>query len=103
MAVLPPGVSSESFTAATRAFAASVGEEWVFTSDEDLVPYRDYWSPVPREEDELLPSAAVAPASVEQVQSIVRTANQYRTPSDLDRQELCAGRRRACAVASSST
>lgn len=80
MAVLPPGVSSESFTAATREFAASVGEEWVFTSDEDLVPYRDYWSPVPREEDELLPSAAVAPASVEQVQSIVRTANQYRTP-----------------------
>jgi (+)-pinoresinol hydroxylase len=80
MAVLPPGLSPEDFEAATRAFAAAVGDEWVFTTDDDLVPYRDYWSPVPRPEDELLPSAAVAPASVEQVQAIVRTANQHRTP-----------------------
>jgi 4-cresol dehydrogenase (hydroxylating) len=41
MAVLPPGISAETFAAATRQFAETVGEEWVFTSDEDLVPYRD--------------------------------------------------------------
>ena len=80
MAILPPGVSAEDFAAATREFAVAVGEEWVFTSDEDLVPYRDYWSPVPEPEAELLASAAVAPANVEEVQAIVRTANQFRTP-----------------------
>jgi 4-cresol dehydrogenase (hydroxylating) len=80
MAVLPPGVSPENFATATREFAAAVGEEWVFVSEGDLIPYRDYWSPVPQPEDELLASAAVAPADVEQVQAIVRTANRYRTP-----------------------
>lgn len=80
MAVLPPGISAETFEAATRQFAEAVGEEWVFTSDEDLVPYRDYWSPVPDADDEFLASAAVAPASVEQVQAIVRSANQHRIP-----------------------
>src|SRR5690606_7280943 len=80
MAVLPPGVSAETFAAAARQLAEDVGEEWVFTSDEALVPYRDYWSPFPAAEDELLASAAVAPASVEQVQAVVRTANRYRVP-----------------------
>lgn len=80
MTILPPGVDAENFAAAMRAFADVVGEDWTFTSDEDLVPYRDYWSPVPDPESELLPSAAVAPASVEEVQAIVRAANTYRTP-----------------------
>ncbi len=80
MAVLPPGVSADAFEAATRAFADAVGAEWVFTRDEDLATYRDYWSPVPDPDDELLPSAAVAPASVEEVQAVVRAANRYRTP-----------------------
>ncbi|MBN1240086.1 MAG: FAD-binding oxidoreductase [Gammaproteobacteria bacterium] len=80
MAVLPPGVSAEAFAAATRAFAAAAGDEWVFTSDDELIPYRDYWSPVPDPEEALLPSAAVAPASVEEVQAIVRAANEHRTP-----------------------
>jgi len=80
MAVLPPQVSAESFAAAIREFSAAVGEAYVYTSDEDLVPYRDYWSPVPDPEEELLASAAVAPASVEEVQAIVRAANRHRTP-----------------------
>ncbi|MFS8606586.1 MAG: FAD-binding oxidoreductase [Gammaproteobacteria bacterium] len=80
MAVLPPGISAETFEAAIRAFADAVGAEWVFTSDEDLATYRDYWSPAPDPEEELLPSAAVAPASVEQVQAVVRAANRHRVP-----------------------
>jgi (+)-pinoresinol hydroxylase len=80
MAVLPPGVSAEDFDAATRAFADIVGDEWVLTSDESLAPYRDYWSPVPSADEELLASAVVAPGSVEEVQAVVRTANRYRTP-----------------------
>jgi 4-cresol dehydrogenase (hydroxylating) len=80
MAILPPGVSSTDFASALRQFAGAVGDDWVLSSDDDLVPYRDHYSPVPLAEDELIPSAAVAPATVEQVQAIVRTANQYKIP-----------------------
>ena len=80
MAILPPGVTAASFAAACREFAAAVGNDWVLTSDEDLKPYRDHYSPVPLAEEELIASAAVAPTTVEQVQAIVRTANRYKTP-----------------------
>jgi 4-cresol dehydrogenase (hydroxylating) len=80
MAILPHGVSPENFSNALTEFASVTGDEWVFASDADLIPYRDYWSPVPLPADELLPSAAVAPADVEQVQGIVRIANKYGIP-----------------------
>ena len=80
MAVLPPGLDAAAFAAATARFADVVGADWVLTSDADLVPYRDHWSPVPLAEEELLPSAAVGPVTVEQVQGIVRIANEYRIP-----------------------
>ena len=77
---LPPGVSSADFSAALGQFAGAVGKEWVFTSDEDVSLYRDYYSPLWGEEEEMVASAAVAPDTVEQVQAIVRIANQYRIP-----------------------
>ena len=80
MAVIPPGVTPVDFAAALRQFAAAVGDDWVISSDADLVAYRDHYSPVPLTADELLASAAVSPATVEQVQAIVRIANQYKTP-----------------------
>ena len=80
MAILPPGVNTETFTTALREFSAAIGEDWVLSTDEELGPYRDYWSPVPDPEDELLASAAVGPASLEQVKAIVRIANKYRIP-----------------------
>ena len=36
MAILPPGVSAESFQSAIREFQDAVGRDWVFTSDDDL-------------------------------------------------------------------
>jgi 4-cresol dehydrogenase (hydroxylating) len=42
--------------------------------------YRDAYSPLWGEPDERLASAAVAPDTVEQVQQIVRIANQYKIP-----------------------
>ena len=66
---------------ALQAFRASVGDDWVFTSDEDLVPYTDAYSPYAVEPGlQLRASAAVAPVTVEQVQQVVRTANKYRIP-----------------------
>src|SRR5210317_432724 len=80
MAILPPDISADTFASATSEFSGAVGQDWVFTSDQDLQAYRDYWSPVPDEADELIASAAVAPASVEEVQAVVRVANQYKIP-----------------------
>src|SRR5579862_9777858 len=77
---LPPGVSSADFAAALKEFEAAVGREWVFTSDDDVDLYRDSYSPFWHEEEERVPSAAVAPDSVEQVQAVVRAANKYKIP-----------------------
>jgi 4-cresol dehydrogenase (hydroxylating) len=80
MAILPPGVSAESFASAIREFEAAVGRDWVFTSDEDLHPYRDHFSYIKDQPNELIPSAAVGPDTTEQVQAVVRTANKYKIP-----------------------
>jgi FAD/FMN-containing dehydrogenase len=77
---LPPGVKSKDFSDALKQFAETVGKQWVFMSDEDVDPYRDSYSPVWNEPEEPIPSAAVAPDSVDQVQAIVRIANKYKIP-----------------------
>ncbi len=76
----PQGMSAETFSAALGEFARAVGERWVFTRNEDVDLYKDAFSPFLGEPEERWASAAVAPESVEQVQSIVRTANRYRVP-----------------------
>ena len=77
---LPPNVSATDFNAALAAWRKAVGAEWVFTSDADVALYRDAYSPFFGEPEERVASAAVAPQNVEQVQAVVRTANQYRIP-----------------------
>jgi (+)-pinoresinol hydroxylase len=77
---VPPGVNASDFAAAIQQLEDAVGKEWVFTSDEDVALYRDAYSPFMGEPEERLASAAVAPESVEQVQSVVRIANQYKIP-----------------------
>jgi (+)-pinoresinol hydroxylase len=77
---IPTGVSPADFAAALAAFSQAIGPEWVFTSDEDVDLYRDAYSPLAGQPDERLASAAVAPSTTEQVQAIVRIANQYRIP-----------------------
>jgi 4-cresol dehydrogenase (hydroxylating) len=77
---VPAGTEASDLGAALGAFANALGHEWVFTSDADVDLYRDAYSPVRGTSDERVPSAAIAPASVEQVQAVVRIANQYRVP-----------------------
>jgi len=77
---LPPGVSQRDFDRARLAFEAAVGAEWVFTSDEDVALYRDAYSPFKGESEERVASAAVAPYTVEEVQAVMRAANEYRIP-----------------------
>lgn len=80
MATLPAGVSANEFAAAIAKFKTAVGEQWVFTADEDVGLYRDAYSPVWGQPEERLASAAVAPDTVEQVQQIVRIANEHKIP-----------------------
>lgn len=77
---LPPNVSQASFDAALAAWRNVVGADWVFTKDEDVALYKDAYSPFWGEPEEKVASAAVAPRTVEEVQAIVRSANQYRIP-----------------------
>ena len=77
---VPPGVSARDWQSALAQFRASVGVDWVFTSDEDVAMYKDAYSPFMGEAEEIAVSAAVAPQSVEEVQQVMRTANRYRIP-----------------------
>ena len=75
---LPPRVSAAKFEQALKAFEGVVGKGWVLATDEDRDAYSDIYAPGP--ESEWPASAALAPASVEEVQAIVRLANEYNTP-----------------------
>jgi len=76
----PPGLSPTVFATARREFESVVGAQWVFTKDEDTILYRDAYSPYLGEPEERWASAAVAPASTEEVQQIVRIANRHGVP-----------------------
>ena len=76
----PPNVNPTAFNAALTAWRHAVGAEWVFTSDEDIALYRDAYSPFWGEPEDRVASAAVAPATLEQVQAVVRAANQHGVP-----------------------
>ena len=78
--MLPPNISADAWNQALASFRHAVGDEWVFTSDEDTSLYRDAYSPVWDEANERLISAAVAPKSAEEVQAIVRTAHEHGIP-----------------------
>ncbi|MEC9342022.1 MAG: FAD-binding oxidoreductase [Pseudomonadota bacterium] len=76
---LPPGVTAKSFSAALTALRDIVGSDWVHASLEDgLAGYLDQMSPEPPEAR--IPSAAVAPASVEELQRVVRLCHQRSIP-----------------------
>lgn len=80
MPPLPPGVTARQFSNALKEFGEAVGPEWVLSTDEDVKTYRDAFSPFWEESEEPIPSGAVAPNTVEQVQQVVRIANSYRIP-----------------------
>ncbi len=76
---LPPGISKAGFDKAIAAYEGVVGKDWVMATDLDRDTYSDIYAPGPTE-DEWPPSAAVAPETVEEIQAIVRLANEHRTP-----------------------
>jgi 4-cresol dehydrogenase (hydroxylating) len=78
---MPPPISNSDLAAALQEFEAVVGKDWVFSSAEDRELYTDTYTPFAVEPSlQMVVSAAVAPASVEQVQQVVRIANKYKIP-----------------------
>jgi 4-cresol dehydrogenase (hydroxylating) len=76
--ILPPRVTRAAFDRAMTAFARAVGKDWVLATDEDRETYLDLYAPGNAEQH--APSAAVAPASAEEVQAVVRLANEHKIP-----------------------
>ncbi len=77
--LLPEGMTRAGFDAAVAKLRAAVGREWVFADDPtDLAPYDDPYSV--KGAGAHAPSAAVAPASVEQVQKVLAIAREYKLP-----------------------
>ncbi|KAH7160426.1 hypothetical protein B0J13DRAFT_644051, partial [Dactylonectria estremocensis] len=73
---LPPGHDEASFKRVLGEFQAIVGEENVIT-DEGLVNFRD---PYPLFEEGFEASAGLCPVSVEEIQAILKVANQHQVP-----------------------
>jgi 4-cresol dehydrogenase (hydroxylating) len=77
-AVLAPGVAKADLAAALKAMRAVVGEAWVAGDAQSVQPYGKSYTPDPTGRH--APVGAVAPENVEQVQAILKIANQYRQP-----------------------
>lgn len=75
---LPVHLDKGAFAAAVKELRAVIGAEWVFADPERTLPYTKSFTPDPRHEH--VPSGAVAPASVEEVQAILKIANKYKLP-----------------------
>ena len=70
---LPPG----SLDAAVRAMRAAIGGENVLSDPEELADHGDPFAPPG---DWYRPGAVLLPGSVEDVQAVLRIANEYGTP-----------------------
>jgi len=75
--VLPSGLSAAAFDRALQQFRSIVGEDWVFATDHDRDSYLDHFG---FDQAAHVGSAAVAPQTTEEVQAIVRIANEHKIP-----------------------
>lgn len=75
---LPPGVTAEQMASALERFRKIVGDEWVYFG-EKIASYYDPYT-IPNDPARHKPHAALAPASTEQVQAIVKAASELRVP-----------------------
>ncbi|MDX9874336.1 MAG: FAD-binding oxidoreductase [Spongiibacteraceae bacterium] len=74
---LPPDINVSAFNAALRDFAAAIGSDAVFASDEDRAAYSDHFA---LDEQAHAPAAAIAPANSDEVREVVRIANRHKIP-----------------------
>jgi 4-cresol dehydrogenase (hydroxylating) len=75
---LPDGLNESSFQKALRAFEKIVGAEWVLATESDRHAYLDAYAL--GDGLDHAASAALAPASADEVQALVRVANEHKVP-----------------------
>jgi 4-cresol dehydrogenase (hydroxylating) flavoprotein subunit len=77
--LLPPNLSERNLTEALDAFAEVVGAEHVLTAEDDaFLDFRDpFWY---RDWDDYEAAAVVQPQTVEEIQAILRVANEHKVP-----------------------
>ena len=75
---LPPMVSEKSLAAALDGFVAALGSAAVLTSEAQLAEFRDPFAHASW--DEYTASAVVMPTTVEEIQEVLRVANEHRVP-----------------------
>lgn len=78
--VLPSGVGAREFENALKAFGAAIGDPNVVAVEQELRDYRDPFAFASTDANAFAPSAAVKPASVEEVRAIVKIANEFKVP-----------------------
>jgi 4-cresol dehydrogenase (hydroxylating) len=78
MATTVPRVEAAAAQAAIEALVQALGESNVLTSEEELREYRDPYDY--KGSDEYTGSAVATPRSAEDVQEVVRIANEFRVP-----------------------
>jgi 4-cresol dehydrogenase (hydroxylating) len=76
--MLAKGVRKRDFAGAVAAMRKVVGAEWVFADTEAVTPWKKSYTPDPFGKH--VPVGAVCPENVEQVQAIVKIANEFRQP-----------------------
>lgn len=76
--MLAKGVRKKDFAGAVAAMRKVVGDEWVFADTDALTPWKKSYTPDPYGKH--VPVGAVCPENVEQVQAIVKIANEFRQP-----------------------
>jgi FAD/FMN-containing dehydrogenase len=76
--VLPAGLSEGDITRAIEAFTDALGADRVLTDSEALREFRDPYAY--KQSDEWDASAAVSPTTTEEVQAVVRIANEHGVP-----------------------
>ena len=75
---LPPVPSEKALSAALDGFAAAVGSAAVLTSEAELAEFRDPFAYATW--DDYTASAVVMPTTVEEIQAILRVANEHKVP-----------------------
>jgi 4-cresol dehydrogenase (hydroxylating) len=76
--VLAPNVAEKDFSRAIDAFTAALGSDAVLTDETSLREFRDPFEPPAW--DDYVASAVLMPESVEEIQAIVRIANEFKVP-----------------------
>ena len=75
---LPPGVTEAALSRALEGFTAALGADRVLTFDADLREFRDPFQHAAW--DTNTASAVVMPTTVEEIQDVLRVANEHRVP-----------------------